>query len=296
MPQEGRSNLAWRNSCKLHLKIPNKHCYTWQLSKEMSGLWNGWTDIVCPYSDKLLLSSTFTLPDAEADERDSQEYTAFHVALEYGHLPIIRYFLDTYPPQDSDSESVLYLMNMNTDNKSLLRLALKSGEPEVVWLVLESGLADSKAIQTTWSWICANENQAKTVFGSVGKRGKVFDKEKFKETKDLLLSRGGFTPPPTPRGQPADVTPSRHTIKASHRREKPQTPTEHNQTFTPPESPPTPQAIPTPFSSRQSSSSSQFIHGAHDNGRPPAERRKGGRGRGRTRGRGRGAATMHTRA
>lgn len=237
------------------------------------------------------------LSDAEADERDSQEYTAFHVALEYGHLPIIRYFLDTYPPQDDDSEPVLYLSDKNVDHRSLLRLALRSGEPEVVWLVLESGLADSKAVQATWTWICSNEDEAKIIFGSVGKRGKAFDKEKFEETKDLLVSRGGFTPPPTPRGQSADVPPSGRTKKASHRKEKMMTPAEHNQTFTPPESPPAPQAVPASFSSRQESSL-QVTHALHDNSRRPAERGKGGRGRGRGRGRGcgRSATVTHTRA
>lgn len=232
-----------------------------------------------------------TLSDAEADERDSRQHTAFHVALEYGHLPILRYFLDNYPPRDRDSEPVLRLLDGDASANPLLWLALKSGEPEVVWLVLESGLADNRAARNTWTWICENEGQAKKDFGSVGKQGKGFNEEKFEETKELLASRGRFTPPPTPSVQRTEVPPA-----GSRRETKINTSTLMlNQMPTPPESPPISQPMPATHASRQPFTS-RYTQISHDKGCTPAERGEQGKGRGRGRGRGRARADVHTRA
>jgi len=69
------------------------------------------------------------------------------------------------------------------DVPSLLRLALHSGEPEVVWLVLEAKLVDDVAIREVWRWISVHENEARTEFGSVGKRNKKFNESAI-DTKD----------------------------------------------------------------------------------------------------------------
>ncbi|KIJ41214.1 hypothetical protein M422DRAFT_209334 [Sphaerobolus stellatus SS14] len=204
--------------------------------------------------------------NAEADERDSQNLTAFHVALQYGHIPIIRYFLETYPPKEEDSGSVLRHPEDAENVKPLLRLALQSGEPEVVWFVLDSELANKAAIREAWSWLTVQEREARAEFGRIGKPSATFDEAKWAETHDLLMSWGQSTPPMTPKQ--SKQTAAGYANRVSSTSKIP------NQMPTPPES---------PVSSRKA-------HGGAFRNVPQCEQ-SSGRGRGRSRGRGRGGST-----
>ncbi|CAK5277342.1 unnamed protein product, partial [Mycena citricolor] len=69
---------------------------------------------------------------ADPEERDSQGMAAFHVALQSGHKNIVDYFFETYDRKDDDSNAIYHM----ADPESLLSLAVTTGEPELVWMIL----------------------------------------------------------------------------------------------------------------------------------------------------------------
>lgn len=125
----------------------------------------------------------------DVEERNAQEHTAFHVALKNGQISIVAYFLETYPPKDSDG---VY----NLSNTNLLSLALHSGEPELVWMILDKKMASSEDINNAWSFITSTAGSASFNL-SHGARGS--DKETYDDVLKLLMRFGNFTPPPTPQ-------------------------------------------------------------------------------------------------
>ncbi|KAF9075149.1 hypothetical protein BDP27DRAFT_1286475 [Rhodocollybia butyracea] len=130
---------------------------------------------------------------AEVDERDSKGRTAFHVAVQHGHPNILAYFFDNYNPKDSDHSQIYTAPK----SKNVLSFSLQSHEPQVVFMVLESGLATSRDINDAWSWINSPEGRkSMTQQYSKGVPGDVA--EKLSDIVQLLMCYGGFTPPPTP--------------------------------------------------------------------------------------------------
>lgn len=113
--------------------------------------------------------------------------TAFHIALQRGHTPIVKYFFDTYPVSDSDSEPIYE----PPPNRSLLLLAMESAEPEAVWTILDKKLATRKEIKAAWEWLWSSTGQQRYASSkkTVGK---------MEEVKNILMKYGGFTAPPTP--------------------------------------------------------------------------------------------------
>ncbi|KAL1758355.1 hypothetical protein FB107DRAFT_288663 [Schizophyllum commune] len=77
---------------------------------------------------------------ADAEERNSSGHTAFHVALQHGHVSIATYFLDTYPPSEEDHEGVY---SVPEGTRRPLLLAVDANEPELAYLLLEKKLANS---------------------------------------------------------------------------------------------------------------------------------------------------------
>ena len=131
-------------------------------------------------------------PGAEPDERNSQGSTAFHIAVQQGHSAIIKKtFFENYPPKE-DEHSTIYSLPPST---SILTLALKSGDPETVWLVLENGLASSQDIDIAWMSVSSASWKAEMR----NSRGKTVDDWKLDEIRQLIMTFGGFTPPPTPK-------------------------------------------------------------------------------------------------
>ncbi|KAJ6497051.1 hypothetical protein C8R47DRAFT_1113655 [Mycena vitilis] len=129
---------------------------------------------------------------ADAEERDSRNFTAFHVALQCGHIPIVAYFFQEYPPKDSDSKGIY----QPPESKTSLSLALESHEPELVWMILENGLATEQDINLSWTWITSTKGRA--AMKKLGRKGNGNNAEKFEDIMKLLMRYGGFTPPPTP--------------------------------------------------------------------------------------------------
>jgi hypothetical protein len=132
---------------------------------------------------------------ADPEERDSRDHTPFHVALQCGHLAVVAYFFEEYPPKDSDSNGV-YRPPAST---TLLSIALESHEPELVWKILDNGLATEQDINLSWTWITSTKGRsAMKRSAQNSQKGKVNNEEKFRDIMKLLMRFGGFTPPPTP--------------------------------------------------------------------------------------------------
>ncbi|KAJ6525655.1 hypothetical protein B0H19DRAFT_586137 [Mycena capillaripes] len=132
---------------------------------------------------------------ADPEERDSRNLTAFHIALQCGHIPIVDYFFEAYPPKDSDSKGVY----QSPASQTLLSIALESHEPELVWKILENGLATEQDINLSWAWITSTKGRSAMRKGvQTGRKGKGNNEEKFQDIMKLLMRFGGFTPPPTP--------------------------------------------------------------------------------------------------
>ncbi|KAJ7063471.1 DnaJ-domain-containing protein [Mycena amicta] len=123
---------------------------------------------------------------ADPEERDSRQFTAFHVALECGHIPVVAYFFEAYEPNDSPK---LY---DPPEAKTLLSIALDSHEPELVWMILDKGLATAPEINESWTWITSTRGRS-----AMKSHRKATDGQ-FEDILKLLMRYGGFTPPPTP--------------------------------------------------------------------------------------------------
>ncbi|KAJ3995961.1 hypothetical protein F5050DRAFT_1808196 [Lentinula boryana] len=132
--------------------------------------------------------------NAEMEERDSQNRTAFHTAVQHGHHEIVSYLIEHYPAKDSDHEKI-YALPPSTN---VLSLALQSHEPQVVWMVLqpENELASNRDISNAWSWINSSEGRREMTQHSKVVTGDVV--EKFDDICTLLSQFGGFSPPATP--------------------------------------------------------------------------------------------------
>ncbi|KAJ7940426.1 hypothetical protein B0H13DRAFT_2396139 [Mycena leptocephala] len=179
---------------------------------------------------------------ADPEERDSRDHTPFHVALQC-----------EYPPKDSDSNGV-YRPPAST---TLLSIALESHEPELVWKILDNGLATEQDINLSWTWITSTKERRK---------GKVNNEEKFRDIMKLLMRFGGFTPPPTPSSSDnSDGEEQWDQKEASHT----QTPAQGASQAHPPSEGPS-------------------SHGTGPQQKPIQASRGRGRGGGRGRGRGRG--------
>jgi len=86
---------------------------------------------------------------AEPDERNSDGYTAFHVALREGHVNILKYFFDNHSPSDSDYHRIYD----SPPTQSLLDIALTSKDPETIWMILNKHLASKEDMQSAWNYL-----------------------------------------------------------------------------------------------------------------------------------------------
>jgi hypothetical protein len=126
---------------------------------------------------------------AEAEERDARGYTPLHVALEKGHVPVVKHFMDAYPPRE-DEHSGVYSAPPNI---SLLTMALGTANPELVWIVLDARLTPGDEIRQAWAWVHSAPGK-KALTGTSAKKGKT----KWDEVVDMLKVYGKLTPPPSP--------------------------------------------------------------------------------------------------
>ncbi|KAI0320718.1 hypothetical protein OF83DRAFT_1047475, partial [Amylostereum chailletii] len=95
--------------------------------------------------------------NAEPDERNSEGLTAFHVALRNGHTSIVKHFFEEYPTKDADHKGIY----KPPGNQTLLDMAISSGEPEVVWSVLDKKIVSKSEILEAWNSLPPIKGQSK---------------------------------------------------------------------------------------------------------------------------------------
>ncbi|KAI0030386.1 hypothetical protein K488DRAFT_7394, partial [Vararia minispora EC-137] len=95
---------------------------------------------------------------ADPEERDAKGYTAFHIALEKGHSLIVKHFMDEYPPKEPEHAAIY----RSPPSTSALKLAVSSGEPEVVFLTLDNGLATKTGAREAWNALPVPKSQRQT--------------------------------------------------------------------------------------------------------------------------------------
>ena len=130
------------------------------------------------------------------EERTSEDYTAFHIALKHGHIPVLKYFFETYPTNDEDTRGIYSL----TGSSSLLSLAVESHVPEAVWMILDNQLFQRKEIVDVWKNLSSPVGTAAFINGIERQSvtGTVKKKEILDEVMNLIMNFGGFTRSPTP--------------------------------------------------------------------------------------------------
>jgi hypothetical protein len=253
----------------------------------------------------LVLFDSFSL-DAEPEERESFGRTAFHVSLQYGHLPVILYFLETFKPHIEESLPII----VPPEGTTLVLLALESNNPRVVTTILEWNLATLEEIQQACEFVWGEARDKipdAKLYGDRACKGRKWDAQAWKQVKDVLMKFGRFTPPPTPTAQATELSPTpvercsqpppkqRHNDKYKNKKhskkprphlQTPQLPTDNIKPPPTPISPlvqmPIPRETPSPACIRPLQSDDQQQQ------RVSGEVRGRGNWRGRGRGRGRG--------
>ena len=131
----------------------------------------------------------------DMEERTSEDHTAFHVALNHGHIPVLKYFFETYPTNDEDTDGIYTLPG----SSSLLSLAVGSCVAEAVWMILDNKLFQRKEIVDVWKNLSSPAGTATFIKSIERKNVKSGEKKRevFDEIINLIASFGGFTRPPT---------------------------------------------------------------------------------------------------
>ena len=241
---------------------------------------NGLTPTVspCAFNDRWTTAN----PDvyalgADPEERNSFGLSAFHVAVQHGHVQILKYFFGSYDPQQEDHNAIYVLSPL----KSLLSIALASVEPEAVWMILDRGLATTQDIGNAWTEVTSIEGK-QALLERIENDG-----AKYTEIQNLLMCYGGFTPPPTPKVPTKESSPPANKVQPRSGSPGPQEGSHHRRRGT--------RSKTTTYHTTQaqgSTPSETMQNGAADpSWRPPENGERGktrGRGRGRGRGHGRG--------
>ena len=161
----------------------------------------------CTFNDRWITANPDACPlGADPEERNSFGLSTCHVALHHGHVQILAFFLESYDPKQEDHNAIYDL----PPPASLLSIALDSAEPEVVWMILDRGLATTQDIGKAWTKITSLEGK-QTLLKKMGADGM-----KYTEIQNLLMSYGGFTPPPTPTAPTQASSPSINQVQPPH--------------------------------------------------------------------------------
>ncbi|PVF98783.1 hypothetical protein CPB86DRAFT_704508, partial [Serendipita vermifera] len=91
--------------------------------------------------------------NADAEERDSCDRSAFHISIQNGHIPIFMFFLGRYPPSEPDSTAVLSPPKTPAESNgsySLLRLAMDSLSLTMVQAIIKEKLYDQTDLEEAW--------------------------------------------------------------------------------------------------------------------------------------------------
>ncbi|KAI9064390.1 hypothetical protein FKP32DRAFT_1591807 [Trametes sanguinea] len=205
---------------------------------------------------------------ADADERDSKDMTAFHVALTNKHPAVVLHFFENHPPNDEDYEAIYRA----PEGKSNLGLALNTREPEMVWLILDKNLHTKEEMDDAWDALNTREFKSS-----------VSPQSKFDELVNLFVTFGNYTlaapveeptPDPAPQVQKSGSDERRPQEQRQRggkppRRARPTVQVEEarSSTASPTSSGP-PQTPQTPFAASPSSNAPRPYRGRGGRGRP----------------------------
>ena len=112
--------------------------------------------------------------------------TALHIAVRHGHIAVVNYFLETYPPREPEYAP----MYITSGSRTALSLALDSNEPEIVALILENSLATTEDVHSAWARVSSSAGLQQAKLPP--------DVEKAGEIRRMLRSFAGLTPPTPP--------------------------------------------------------------------------------------------------
>lgn len=102
-----------------------------------------------------IVADDFSCLGASPEERDAKGYSALHRALGRGHCPVVETFLSLqepiYPPPSADSSEPDDAFYPTPPGETLLSLAVNSGSPEAVALMVPYTTAE--IAQENWVWI-----------------------------------------------------------------------------------------------------------------------------------------------
>lgn len=130
---------------------------------------------------------------AAPDDRDAADLTPFHAALASKSVALIRWMLDQYSPKERENAGV----TRPPEGESLISLALLSGKPEAVELLI----AHSTVAQVAecWEWLDSV---------ALGHADPSTAEREFAPLRAALLTRANFRPPsavkPVPKAAAAE--------------------------------------------------------------------------------------------
>ena len=215
---------------------------------------------------------------ADPEERNCDGLTAFHISLKHSHIPIIKYFLDNYPPSEAETNPIYTLSAPH----SLLQLAIDSHEPEVVWMILHGKLSKQQEISDAWTYISSTSGKTAFLKGFGPNITTATKEDTYDEIKALIMNSGGFHPPSSPKtGSSNDVNSPKFSLSPA-----PSVRPKSNSLSSDGQGPIKPDTAKPPHHRRQSirSTSNDRNFSAQSNQNPPRGRGRG-RGRGTSRGR-----------
>ncbi|PSR76042.1 hypothetical protein PHLCEN_2v8704 [Hermanssonia centrifuga] len=130
---------------------------------------------------------------ADMEECNSQGFTPFHIALQNGRVPILRYLFKAHSPED---DLGIY---RQPPSKSLLTLAFESREPEAVWMILNNKLFSRDDMNDSWKYVTSKAGRDE-ILKTPGLKQ---PDEKLAELTNLLKTFGGFTETASEKGSAA---------------------------------------------------------------------------------------------
>ncbi|KAH9946150.1 uncharacterized protein BXZ73DRAFT_37594 [Epithele typhae] len=148
---------------------------------------------------------------ADPEERNSNDMTVFHAALQNGHSNVLKHLFEAYEPNENKG---IYRSPKHISN---LRIALDSKVPEVVWMVLDKHLFTDDDISEAWR--IANDKKFQNGVKSTSKH---------EELVNLLDSFGKFSLSkpvsealPSPSSNPPPSSSTRPQVNGKPHRSRP---------------------------------------------------------------------------
>jgi hypothetical protein len=143
------------------------------------------------------MCAELTFVDADPEERDSFDRSAFHIAIQHGHISIFTFFLNRYPFSEQDSAAVLSPPKTSSESRgySLLRMAIESLSVPMVQAILKEKLYDQADLEEAWNVVNTQEELLQSYGNEHQHRKPGFaDLETaWKDIEVVIMKTGDFT-------------------------------------------------------------------------------------------------------